>query len=148
MKKPYPMPDHHIGLEELLQYFSKDAFARLCGIEIIEASEGYAKTRMVVEDRHLNGLGMAHGGVLFTLADMAFAAAVHSRGRVAVAINTSMSFMKAGKTGILYAEAREVSRNRKLASYTVQVTDSTGDILALFQGMAYIKAEHILPSKG
>ena len=141
------MPYLHLGLKELRQYFSKDAFARLCGIEIIEASKGYAKTRMVVEDRHLNGLGMAHGGVLFTLADMAFAAAVHSRGRVAVAINTSMSFMKAGKTDILYAEAREVSRSQKLASYTVQVTDSTGNILALFQGMAYIKAEHILPRK-
>ena len=148
MKGPRTTPDLHLGLEELRQYFSKDAFARLCGIEVIEVSEGYAKTRMVVEDRHLNGLDIAHGGVLFTLADMAFAAAVHSRGRVAVAINTSMSFMKAGKTDILYAEAREVSRNQKLASYTVQVTDSTGDILALFQGMAYIKAEHILPSKG
>ena len=148
MKGPRTTPDLHLGLEELRQYFSKDAFARLCGIEVIEVSEGYAKTRMVVEDRHLNGLDIAHGGVLFTLADMAFAAAVHSRGRVAVAINTSMSFMKAGKTDILYAEAREVSRNQKLASYTVQVTDSTGDILALFQGMAYIKAEHILPSRG
>jgi acyl-CoA thioesterase len=148
MKGPRTTPDLHLGLEELRQYFSKDAFARLCGIEVIEVSEGYAKTRMVVEDRHLNGLDIAHGGVLFTLADMAFAAAVHSRGRVAVAINTSMSFMKAGKTDILYAEAREVSRNQKLASYTVQVTDSTGDILALFQGLAYIKAEHILPSRG
>jgi acyl-CoA thioesterase len=148
MKEQRTMPDLHLDLEELLQYFSKDAFASLCGIEIIEASEGYAKTRMVVEDRHLNGLDMAHGGALFTLADMAFAAAVHSRGRVAVAINASMSFMKAGKTDILYAEAREVSRSQKLASYTVQVTDGTGDILALFQGMAYIKAEHILPRKG
>jgi acyl-CoA thioesterase len=55
-----------------------------------------------------------------------------------------MSFLKAGKTDTLYAEAREVSRNQKLASYTVEVTDSTGEILALFQGMAYIKAEHIL----
>jgi acyl-CoA thioesterase len=143
MKKPRPIHDPHISLEELQRYFAKDAFARLCGIEICDAGPGYAKTRVSVEDRHLNSLQMTHGGVLFTLADMAFAAAAHTRGRSAVAINTTISFVKAGKADTLTAEAQEISRNQKLATYTVQVTDSAGNVLALFQGMAYIKAEHI-----
>jgi acyl-CoA thioesterase len=143
MKKPRPIHDTHISLEELQRYFAKDAFARLCGIEICDAGPGYAKTRVSVEDRHLNSLQMTHGGVLFTLADMAFVAAAHTRGRSAVAINTTISFVKAGKADTLTAEAQEISRNQKLATYTVQVTDSAGNVLALFQGMAYIKAEHI-----
>jgi len=137
------MPDNSMGLEQLKKYFSKDAFAELCGIEILDAGPGYAKTRLLVDKRHLNGINVAHGGIVFTLADMAFAAAAHTRGMSAVAINTTISFIKAGKTDSLYAEAREVSRNRKLATYTVKVTDGSGEVIALFQGTAYIRAESI-----
>jgi acyl-CoA thioesterase len=137
------MHETHVDLEQLKKYFTKDAFAELCGIELIEAGPGSARTRLVVEKQHLNSLGIAHGGIVFTLADMAFAAAAHSRGKSAVAINTTISFLKAGKTDTLYAEAKEVSRNRKLATYSVQVTDSTGEVLALFQGTVYIRAESI-----
>jgi acyl-CoA thioesterase len=138
------MHETHVDLEQLKKYFTKDAFAELCGIEIIEAGPGFARTRLAVDKQHLNSLGIAHGGIVFTLADMAFAAAAHTRGKSAVAINTTISFIKAGKTDTLYAEAKEVSRNRKLATYSVQVTDASGEILALFQGTVYIRAESIL----
>ena len=138
------MPEAHVSIETLKKYFSRDAFAELCGIEIVEVGPGTAGVRLVVDKRHLNGLGMVHGGVLFTLADMAFTAAVHSRGKSAVAVNTTISFMKAGRTDVIFAQAREVSRNRKLATYTVQVTDSMGEALCLFQGTAYIRAESFL----
>lgn len=137
------MHETHIDLERLKRYFTKDAFAELCGIEIMEAGPGFARTRLSISNRHLNSLGMAHGGIIFTLADMAFAAAAHTRGKSAVAINTTISFMKAGKTDTLYAEAREVSRNRKLATYSVQVSDAAGEVLALFQGTVYIRSESI-----
>jgi acyl-CoA thioesterase len=140
------MHETHIDLEQLKKYFTKDAFAELCGIELIEAGPGFARTRLAVDKQHLNSLGMAHGGVVFTLADMAFAAAAHTRGKSAVAINTTISFIKAGRTDILYAEAKEVSRNRKLATYSVLVTDAAGEVLALFQGTVYIRAELILKS--
>ena len=137
------MHETHVDLEQLKKYFTKDAFAELCGIELIEAGPGSARTRLTLDIQHLNSLGIAHGGIVFTLADMAFAAAAHTRGKSAVAINTTISFIKAGKTDTLYAEAKEVSRNRKLATYSVQVTDSTGEVLALFQGTVYIRAESI-----
>ncbi|HPI93703.1 MAG TPA: PaaI family thioesterase [Deltaproteobacteria bacterium] len=142
------MHEAHITLEHLKEYFTKDAFAELCGIEIIETGPGSARLRLAVDKRHLNGLGMVHGGVLFTLADMAFTAAVHSRGKSAVAINATISFMKAGRTGVLFAEAREVSRNRKLGTYTVHITDGSGEVLCLFQGTAYIKVESFLHTPG
>ena len=65
--------------------------------------------------QHLNGYRTVQGGAIFTLADFAFAAASNAHGTVAVAINVSINFLKAGTTGTLQAEAREVARNPKLA---------------------------------
>lgn len=137
------MHETHLNLEQLKKYFVNDAFAEMCGIELTEVGQGFAKTRLTVKKQHLNSLGIAHGGIIFTLADMAFAAAAHTWGKSAVAINTNISFIKAGKTETLYAEAREVSRNRKLATYSVQVTDASNTVLALFQGTVYIRTESI-----
>jgi acyl-CoA thioesterase len=60
-----------------------------------------------------------------------------------VAINVSITFMKAGTTGTLWAEAKEVSKNIKLGSYTVEVKDDQGELVAVFQGLAYRKSETI-----
>ncbi len=92
---------------------------------------------------HLNGVDVAQGGAVFTLADFAFAAASNSHGNVALAVNVSITFMKAARTGTLWAEAREISKNFKLGSYTVEVKDDQGELVALFQGMVYRKSEKI-----
>jgi acyl-CoA thioesterase len=60
-----------------------------------------------------------------------------------VAVNVSITFMKAARTGTLWAEARELSKNFKLGSYTVEVKDDEGDLIALFQGLVYRKSEKI-----
>lgn len=62
---------------------------------------------------------------------------------MAVAINVSISFMKAGTAGMLYADAREITINPKLGTYTIDITDDAGDLVAVFQGMVYRKKEHI-----
>jgi acyl-CoA thioesterase len=62
-------------------------------------------------------------------------------------INTSVSFVKAATKGTLHAVAREKSRNPKLASYLVDVTDDDGDVVAIFQGMVYRKKETIIPAE-
>jgi acyl-CoA thioesterase len=69
--------------------------------------------------------------------------ASNSHGTVAVAINATISYLKAARGGTLFAEAHEVSRDAKLASYTVNVTDDTGDLVAVFQGMVYRKKDPI-----
>ena len=118
---------------------AKDQFAVHCGIELLAAGAGAARAKMPLQAHHCNGIGTGQGGAIFTLADFAFAAASNSHGPIAVAINVNITFLKAAKLGTLWAEAREISRNAKLASYTVEVKDDAGDIVALFQGMVYRK---------
>ena len=132
-------------MEAIWDFFKNDRFAEHNGIELLEIAEGRAKAKMVIEDRHLNGVNVVHGGAIFTLADLAFAAASNSHGTVAVAINASIWFVKAGRKGTLFAEAREVSRNPKLATYSIEVTDDAGEIIATFEGMVYRKKDQIGP---
>jgi acyl-CoA thioesterase len=101
---------------------------------------------MKIEPFHLNGAKTVHGGAIFTLADFAFAVASNSHGTLAMGINTSMSFVKAALQGTLHAEATELSRNAKLASYMVTITDDAGDTVAVFQGMVYRKNDAIVPA--
>ncbi len=129
--------------DDMARFFEKDRFAQYNGIELLEAADGHARSAMRVTDNHLNGLGMVHGGAIFSLADFAFAAASNSRGNMAVAINVSISFMKAASSGTLYADARELTRNHKLGTYTIDVTDDAGDLVAVFQGMVYRKKERL-----
>ena len=133
-------------MNKIKKFFSEeDKFAKYCGINLLEVDAGWAKTSMTIEPHHMNGAKTVHGGAIFTLADFAFAVASNSHGMLAMGINTNVSFVKAAKTGTLYAEASEQSINPKLASYSVLVTDDTGDTVAIFQGMVYRKNETILP---
>ncbi len=120
---------------------AQDRFAAHCGIELVSVTTGCARAKMKVEPTHWNGVGTAQGGAIFTLADFAFAAASNSHGTVAVAINVNISFVKAVKTGTLWAEAREISRNFKIGNYTVEVKDDQGELVAIFQGMVYRKQD-------
>ena len=131
------------AMEGAKRFFKNDKFAERANIELLSVSPGHARAKMTLHPHHLNGYGTVHGGAILTLADFAFAAASNSHGIVAVAINVSATFMKAGTTGTLWAEAREISRNFKLGSYTVEVKDDQGEMVALFQGLAYRKSEKI-----
>jgi acyl-CoA thioesterase len=134
---------HGDTLAGIQHFFKNDRFAERANIELLSVSPGHARAKMTLHPHHLNGYGTVQGGAIFTLADFAFAAASNSHGTVAVAINVSITFMKAGQTGTLWAEARELSRNFKLASYTVEVKDDAGELVALFQGLVYRKSEKI-----
>jgi acyl-CoA thioesterase len=124
-------------------FSTNDAFANQIGIELLEVSKGKAKARLNITGDHLNSFKTVHGGVIFSLADFVFAVAANSHGTVAVAINVSISYIKAVSGGTLFAQAEEVSLNPKLGTYSVCVTDQTGDIVATFQGMAYRKKEKV-----
>jgi acyl-CoA thioesterase len=135
------MEERKMAFEEVRRLIENDRFAADAGVKLLELSEGYAKVSADITPRHFNGVGIAQGGALFTIADLAFAAAVNSHGTVSVAINVSITFIKSVSSGTIYAEARENSTSAKLASCTVQVTDSQGTLLAVFQGLAYRKKE-------
>ena len=130
-------------MDKVKRFLEKDRFARHSGIELIDIAPGTAKAVMKITDDHRNGVGIVHGGAIFTLADLAFAAASNSHGTIAVAINASISYLKAATAGTLTAQAREVAINPKLASYTINVTDDAGEMVAIFQGMVYRKKDSI-----
>jgi acyl-CoA thioesterase len=130
--------------EILGQRFAQhDAFAREVGVKLLDVSQGHAKVKLDLTDKHHNSFGTVHGGVIFTLADVAFAIAANSHGTVAMAINVSISYLKALTEGTLYAEANEISRNPKLSTYAVDVTNGAGERIATFHGMTYRKKDPI-----
>ena len=127
-------------MEEKDLYLSKDRFAKHAGKVLTEVKPGYAKAQMKIKDFHMNSVNLVQGGAIFTLADYAFAAAANAYGRVALGVNVNISFLKAGISGTLYAECKEISKSYKLANYTVTVTDDDGDKVALFNGIVYLKS--------
>ena len=131
-------------MDPVLEYFDGDQLAKTLDIQLLEYAPGRARCRMPVGRKHLNGMGKTHGGSIFALADFAFAVAANAHGTIAVAINANISFVKGVDPGdVLIAEAVEQSRNPKIATYAVKVTDETGDTVALFTGMVYRKKDPI-----
>lgn len=130
-------------MEAIKAFFKQDKFAEHVGIELLAVSKGSARAALDIKPHHLNAVGIVHGAAIFSLADLVFAMASNSHGTVAVAVNVNISFLKATSSGRLFAEATEVSRNAKLASYTIRITDEQEQLIALFQGMVYRKKDKI-----
>jgi acyl-CoA thioesterase len=116
-----------------------DYFAEALSMKVIESKDGYAKVFMKVEKIHTNALGFTHGGVIFSLADYAFAQACNYGENVAVAVQVSINFLKPSVEGdILTAEATRVSEGKTTGLYQVTVRKDDKPI-ALFTGLAYKK---------
>ncbi len=128
-------------MTDLMKFVENDRFAKHLGIEMLEYGDGKASARMLIREFHLNSANMLHGGALFALADAVFSAASNSHGTLAVAINVSISYFKAVKSGTLTASAEEVSINPKLATYLIPIVDEQGNRIALFQGTVYRKKD-------
>ena len=137
-----------MSLDQILQHICQDPFARFLGIELLELREGYSRVAMTVQDHMLNFHGIPHGGVVFSLADAAFAAASNSYGQTSVALNVSISFLAAAPVGTrLYAEATEESLSRRTALYRLSVTTENGTLVALAHGTVYRKQSSLLDSQ-
>ncbi|MFD1737297.1 hydroxyphenylacetyl-CoA thioesterase PaaI [Bacillus salitolerans] len=128
--------------ETVLEHISSDPFAKMLGVQIHEVALGRAKVSMNIKESMLNFHGAANGGVIFSLADIAFAIASNSYGQTAVGINVSINYMKAGLGGdTITALAEEVSINPKLGLYRMTITNQEGELLATADGMVYRKKE-------
>lgn len=125
---------------DLKEYFKNDRYAALTGVEIVETAPGYCKTKLKIEDKHLNAANVIQGGAIFTLADFAFAVASNSRGQLALAINVNISFIKGKSEGTLYATATELTDPKRVGAYDVLVTDENDEIVARFNGLVYRKS--------
>ena len=124
----------------LKDFFKGDRFAALAGVELLEVEEGRARARMLVTEEHLNGGGWCQGGALFTLADLAFAAAVNSHLQLTVSTSSNMTFFKSVPLGAyVYAEATETVNHHRVPFAEVRLTDEQGQLIAIFTSSGYRK---------
>lgn len=115
-----------------------DRFANSIGARLTEIREGYSRAELTVEERHLNGGGVCQGGVMYTLADLAFAAVSNSHGLLTLGINNSITFVKSGMLGdTITAECTEQVNHHKLPYCDIKVTNQNGELLAIMTGLAY-----------
>jgi acyl-CoA thioesterase len=134
-----------LNQSRIFEHISQDPFARFLGIELLELREGYSKTTLVVKEHMLNFHGLPHGGVIFSLADAAFAAACNSYGQAAVALHLDVSFLAAVEVGTrLIAEATEEHLGGRTGLYRLAVTKEDGTMIALCHGTAYRKKQPLL----
>lgn len=120
---------------------ANDTFSQWLGIEVLEIKEGFAKIKMKVRNEMLNGHGVAHGGISFSLADSAFAFASNSHGQRAVSIETSINHIKPIFEGDeLVATAEKESTSRSLGQYIVRV-HREGELAGLFKGVVFRKQD-------
>jgi len=107
------------------------------GMEIADVDEGRAVLRLTVAEHHTNGHGICHGGVIFSLADSAFAFACNSRNQSTVAQMNTINFLAPGRMGdVLTAEAREVVLKGRSGIYDISVTREDGEMIASMRGVS------------
>ena len=115
-----------------------DLFSQWLGISIIEIREGYSKIKMTVRPEMMNGLGIVHGGIAFSLADSAFAFACNNRNQLSVALDTSINFIKPIHVGDeLIAEAKELHNGKSSGLYQIEITNQKNYLVAQFKGLCY-----------
>ena len=122
-----------------------DHFATDNGCILKEVREGYARAEMVVSEHHLNAGGVCQGGAYFTLADIALAAVMNSRGALTFGIENNIVFLKSARVGdTLTAEATEVFNHHKLPYVDVRITNQHGDLCCVVTGLAYRKSDPVV----
>jgi acyl-CoA thioesterase len=117
--------------------YEADQVRRQLGIELVDAADGTAVMRMTVGDGMINGHGLCHGGMLFTLADSACAYAANSLGVDSVAAGATIDFLEPARLGdALEARAIELTRSGRRGVYDVTVSTDDGRVVASFRGIA------------
>lgn len=124
------------------EFFKKDHFAGRVGVELIEIKEGYGKARLTITEEHLNAGHRTQGGALFTLADLALAAAANSHGALALSLSSNITFLRGSGAGdTLYAEARERYIGRSTGYYQIDITNQRGELIATFESSVFRKGD-------
>ena len=115
-----------------------DLFSQWLGITVIEVKEGYSKIQMTVRKEMINGFGIVHGGIAFSLGDSAFAFACNNRNVLSVALDTAINFIKPVHVGdVLTAEAKELHNGKSTGLYHITITNQKEHVVALFKGTCF-----------
>lgn len=115
-----------------------DLFSQWLGIRVLEVRDGYSRIEMTVRPEMINGFGIVHGGVAFSLSDSAFAFACNNRNNLSVALDTSINFTKPVHVGdLLTAEAKEIHNGKTTGLYQISVFNQNNHLVALFKGTCF-----------
>ena len=115
-----------------------DFFSQWMGVEVLEVKEGYSRIKMSIRKEMVNGFGIVHGGIPFSLADSAFAFACNNRNNLSVALDVNIVFTKAVNIGDeLVAEAKEFHNGRSTGVYLNTVTNQKNEQVAFFKGTCF-----------
>jgi acyl-CoA thioesterase len=138
--------DNQVSAQSVAEkVFEKDLFSQWLGIEILEIKEGYSKIAMNVRSEMINGLGIVHGGIAFSLADSAFAFACNNRNNLSVALDTNINFLKPVHVGDrLEAVATEIHNGRSTGLYQISICNQNQVVVAIFKGTCFRTGKNIL----
>lgn len=129
------MPTPQDVVTHMMQH---DLFSQWLGIEVLEIKEGYSNIKMTVRPEMINGFGIVHGGIAFSLADSAFAFACNNRNVLSVALDTSINFLKPVHVGdVLTAEAKELHNGKSTGLYHITISNQNLHVVAVFKGTCY-----------
>ncbi len=132
------MPDKSLPEKVVSKMYEADWFSQWLGIECVKVEQGYCVLRMAIRKEMLNGFGIAHGGITYSLADSALAFASNSHGRMSISIETSISHTVSLKEGdIITAIAEEMNLSNKIGIYQVTIKNQKEETVALFKGTVY-----------
>ncbi len=126
----------------------QDLFSQWLGVKLLEITEGSSRIQMTVREEMVNGLGIVHGGIAFSLADSAFAFACNNRNVRSVALDTSINFLKPVHPGdVLTAEATELHNGKITGLYQVRIWNQQHQLVAQFKGLCYRTGKKLLISE-
>lgn len=125
-------------IEVVKHMLHQDRFSQWLGIEVLEIKEGFSKIKMTVREEMVNGFGIVHGGITFSLADSAFAFACNNRNQLSVALDTSINFIKPVHVGDeLTAVASEVHNGKSTGLYHIEIFNQKNHMVAQFKGLCF-----------
>jgi acyl-CoA thioesterase len=139
------MEEKELPAKVVHHLIENDLFSQWLGIEVLETNEGYSKIKMTVRKEMINGFGIVHGGVAFSLADSAFAFACNNRNNLSVALDTSINFIKPVHVNdVLTAEAKELHNGRSTGLYHITITNQNDHVVALFKGTCFRTGKNLV----
>lgn len=140
---------HRLATDVVDHMMKNDLFSQWLGIEVLEIREGYSRLKMTVRKEMINGFGIVHGGVAFSLADSAFAFACNNRNNLSVALDTSINFTKPVHVGDeLIAESKELHNGKSTGLYHIVISNQHDHTVAVFKGTCYRTGKSLIEEGG
>lgn len=131
-------------IEKIRQHIEQEPYTRFFNIKVKQLLPGHSVVSMTVKEDYNNIFGISHGGAIFSLVDVAFGSAANSYGTVAVALNVNINYLRpANAKDELTAEAKEINRSNKVASFFIIVKNNPGKTIATAHALAYLKSEKL-----